>query len=39
MSIERDLGVLVERHFASGKVALLSVGEQIDTRSAAGRLV
>lgn len=35
----RDLGDLVERYFASGKWALLSVGEQIDTRSAAGRLV
>lgn len=34
-----DLGELVERHFAPGKAALLSVGEQIDTRSAAGRLV
>jgi DNA invertase Pin-like site-specific DNA recombinase len=34
-----DLATLVERHFASGKSALLSVGEQIDTRSAAGRLV
>jgi len=35
----RDLGALVETYFASGKAALLSVGEQIDTRSAAGRLV
>lgn len=35
----RDLGDLVERYFATGKWALLSVGEQIDTRSAAGRLV
>jgi hypothetical protein len=35
----RDLGELVERHFAPGKAALLSVGEQIDTRGAAGRLV
>ena len=35
----RDLGELVERHFAPGKAALLSVSEQIDTRSAAGRLV
>jgi site-specific DNA recombinase len=32
-----DLGRLVEAHFQ--KHALLSVGEQIDTRSAAGRLV
>ena len=35
----RDLGELVDRHFAPGRAALLSVGEQIDTRSAAGRLV
>ena len=35
----RDLGALVEAYFAPGKAALLSVGEQIDTRSAAGRLV
>src|SRR5580698_4050355 len=35
----RDLGELVERHFAPGRAALMSVGEQIDTRSAAGRLV
>lgn len=34
-----DLGSLVERYFAPGKAALMSVGEQIDTRSAAGRLV
>ena len=34
-----DLGKLVETYFAPGKAALLSVGEQIDTRSAAGRLV
>src|SRR5713226_7631912 len=33
------LGHLVEHYFADGKWALLSVGEQIDTRSAAGRLV
>lgn len=33
----RDLAELVERHFRSGKRALLSVGEQIDTRTAAGR--
>ena len=32
-----DLGVLVEQHFQ--KAALMSVSEQIDTRSAAGRLV
>ena len=34
-----DLGTLVDRYFAPGKAALLSVGEQIDTRSAAGRLI
>lgn len=32
-----DLGVLVEKHFKTA--GLLSVSEQIDTRSAAGRLV
>lgn len=35
----RDLGELVDRYFAPGKAALLSMSEQIDTRSAAGRLV
>jgi site-specific DNA recombinase len=35
----RDLGNLVEQYFATGRFSLLSVGEQIDTRSAAGRLV
>jgi DNA invertase Pin-like site-specific DNA recombinase len=35
----RDLGQLVESYFASGRWALLSVGEQVDTRTAAGRLV
>ncbi len=35
----KDLGTLVEPYFVSGKYALLSVSEQIDTRSAAGRLV
>jgi DNA invertase Pin-like site-specific DNA recombinase len=35
----RDLGALVEQYFASGRWSLLSVGEQIDTRCAAGRLV
>jgi site-specific DNA recombinase len=35
----RDLGTLVSEYFANGRSALLSVGEQIDTRSAAGRLV
>jgi DNA invertase Pin-like site-specific DNA recombinase len=34
-----DLGHLVEEYFASGRWALLSVGEQVDTRTAAGRLV
>jgi DNA invertase Pin-like site-specific DNA recombinase len=33
-----DLGELVQRYFSAGK-ALLSVSENIDTRSAAGRLV
>ncbi|MBI5535580.1 MAG: recombinase family protein [Deltaproteobacteria bacterium] len=35
----RDLGELIETHFAPGKSALLSVSENIDTRSAGGRLV
>ena len=35
----RDLGELVDNYFADGKRALLSVGDQIDTRSASGRLV
>jgi DNA invertase Pin-like site-specific DNA recombinase len=35
----RDLGDLVDRYFAGGKWALLSVAENVDTRSAAGRLV
>ncbi len=37
----RDLGALLapDGPFAAGKAALLSVSEQIDTRSAAGRLV
>jgi DNA invertase Pin-like site-specific DNA recombinase len=35
----RDLGALVESHFAEGGASLMSVGESIDTRSAAGRLV
>lgn len=35
----RDLGELVSDVFAPGRAALLSVSEQIDTRSAAGRLV
>ena len=35
----RDLGHLVDSYFANGKWALMSVSEQIDTRTAAGRLV
>jgi len=35
----RDLGVLLESYFAPGRWALLSVSEQIDTRTAAGRMV
>lgn len=35
----RDLGDLVERYFADGRAALLSVSEQVDTRTAGGRLV
>jgi site-specific DNA recombinase len=34
-----DLGFLVERYFASGNFALLSVSDSIDTRTASGRLV
>jgi site-specific DNA recombinase len=34
----KDLGLLLEKYFMSDKYALLSVGDQIDTRSAAGRL-
>ena len=34
-----DLGRLIEAYFAPGKAALLSVSEQIDTRSPGGRLV
>jgi len=34
-----DLGELIPGPFAPGRAALMSVGEQIDTRSAAGRLV
>lgn len=34
-----DLGTLIENDFAQGKAALLSVSEQIDTRTAGGRLV
>src|SRR2546422_11014138 len=35
----RDLGTLVEEDLARGKWSLLSVAEQLDTRSASGRLV
>jgi len=35
----RDLADLVDRYFRSGRAALLSVGEQVDTRSAAGRMM
>lgn len=35
----RDLGDLVERFFAGNRWALLSVAEQVDTRTAGGRLV
>jgi len=35
----RDLCDLVERYFRNGKRALLSVSEQVDTRSASGRMV
>jgi DNA invertase Pin-like site-specific DNA recombinase len=35
----RDLGELIATYFASGHRELLSVSEQIDTRSAGGRLV
>jgi DNA invertase Pin-like site-specific DNA recombinase len=35
----RDLVNLMDRYFASGRVALLSVGEQVDTRTATGRMV
>ena len=35
----RDLGHQLEKYFAPGQAALLSMVEQIDTRSAAGRLV
>jgi len=35
----RDLGELLETYFHTGQWALMSVSENIDTRSAAGRLV
>jgi len=34
-----DLGRLIEDYFSGEKLALLSVSEQIDTRSASGRLI
>lgn len=34
----RDLGTLLDSHFAS-RFSLLSVGDQVDTRTAAGRMV
>lgn len=35
----RDLGLLVEQYFASGRWSLMSTSEQIDTRTATGRMV
>lgn len=35
----RDLGALIAKYFEDGRFSLMSVGEQIDTRSAGGRLV
>ena len=35
----KDLGLLVETYFLAGKWSLMSVSEQIDTRTAAGRMV
>ena len=35
----RDLCDLVDRYFRDGRYALMSVGEQVDTRSASGRMV
>lgn len=35
----RDLGTLIDEYFGPGKWALLSVTDQVDTRTAAGRLV
>src|SRR3989442_8701879 len=35
----KDLGTLVEDYFSSDKITLLSVADNIDTRTAAGRLV
>ena len=35
----RDLATLLEDYFAVGQSGLISIGESVDTRSAAGRLV
>jgi len=35
----KDLGILLDSYFATGTTALVSVQEQLDTRSAGGRLV
>jgi|SRR5882724_2531009 DNA invertase Pin-like site-specific DNA recombinase len=35
----RDLGILVETYFLAGKWSPMSVSEQINTRTAAGRMV
>jgi site-specific DNA recombinase len=35
----KDLGALVETYFLAGRWSLMSVNEQIDTRTAAGRMV
>lgn len=35
----RGLGELLEEHFGAGRASLCSVAEQLDTRSASGRLV
>lgn len=35
----RDLGELLDRYFREGRAALLSVAENVDTRTAGGRLV
>lgn len=35
----RDLATLLEDYFAVGRAGLISIGESVDTRSAAGRLV
>jgi len=35
----RDLGTLLEDHFAVGRAGLIVVGESVDTRTASGRLL